>query len=222
MSALQRNAACNVFAAPLAVRCGAGTQPQDQPSPTDPLHARCRGGQHGGMAVGDVGHQRAQTDRGRRHGQRAEQREALEHRPVALDHLAVEVIEHPRGVVSVGLGVHDGVAERRPVVGAGAELNVDLHAAPGRCCHRSSAVLTVRAEGLEPTLLAEQGPKPCASASFATPAARPSRYRPRHFGGDRLSVERTAIGGRRRDGRDFRWRRRCRVTCGTWRRQPGR
>ena len=35
----------------------------------------------------------------------------------------------------------------------------------------------VRAEGLEPTLLAEQGPKPCASASFATPAAKPSRYR---------------------------------------------
>ena len=34
----------------------------------------------------------------------------------------------------------------------------------------------MRAEGLEPTLLAEQGPKPCASASFATPAAVEPAY----------------------------------------------
>src|SRR3954447_21251095 len=54
----------------------------------------------------------------------------------------------------------------------------------------------VRAEGLEPTLLAEQGPKPCASASFATPAAKPSRYRPDHGRGHRDAVERTPICGR--------------------------
>src|SRR4051812_20393074 len=52
----------------------------------------------------------------------------------------------------------------------------------------------VRAEGLEPTLLAEQGPKPCASASFATPAAKPSRYRPDDRRGHRGAVERAPIG----------------------------
>src|SRR6476619_8046609 len=52
----------------------------------------------------------------------------------------------------------------------------------------------VRAEGLEPTLLAEQGPKPCASASFATPAAKPSRYRPDDGRGHRSAVEGAPVG----------------------------
>ena len=47
------------------------------------------------MAIGDVGNKRAETDRAGRRGQRAEQREALQHRPVAFDHRSVEVIEHP-------------------------------------------------------------------------------------------------------------------------------
>ena len=34
----------------------------------------------------------------------------------------------------------------------------------------------MRAVGLEPTLLPEQEPKSCASASSATPAAMPARY----------------------------------------------
>ena len=78
--------------------------PRRQPAAADPLHARRRRGEHRRMPVGDVGDQRAEPDRGRRLGECAEQREAFQHRPVALDHRPVEVIEHPRGVVPLGLG----------------------------------------------------------------------------------------------------------------------
>ena len=119
--------------APFAAGRGPGTEPEDESAAADALHTRRRGGKHSGMTICNVGHERAEADRVRRGGEGAEQREAFEHRPVALDRGAVEVVEHPGGVIPLGFGTHDGVAKKRPVIGAGAVLNVDLH-----CCSRES------------------------------------------------------------------------------------
>ena len=71
-----------------------------------------------GRRLFDVGHQRAETDRVVHAAERAEQGERLQHRAVAADHRPVEVVEHPGGAVALVLGAADGVAQRRPVVGA--------------------------------------------------------------------------------------------------------
>ena len=116
-----------MLAAPLAVRRRARAEAQCEPAAADSLHAgRCRS-EYRGVSIGDVGDERAETDRCGRRGQRTEQREALEHRPIALDHRSVEMIEDPGRVVALGLGSQDGVAENGPVVGTGAVLDVDLH-----------------------------------------------------------------------------------------------
>ena len=153
---VQRDAALVVLARPPRAGPGAGADAERQPATADPLHAARGERQQRRVTVGDVGHERAEPDRRRRRRERAEQRERLEHRSVAAEHRPVEVVEHPRGRVAVVLGLPDGVAQRRPVVAPA--LNW-------------MSVITVRAVGLEPTLLAEQGPKPCAAASYATPAA---------------------------------------------------
>ena len=100
-----------LLGAPLAVRRRAGAEAEVEPAAADPLHARRRGGEHRGMTIGDVGDERAEPDRGRRRREGAEQGEALQHRPIALNRGAVEVIEHPGGVVPVGLGAQDRVAK---------------------------------------------------------------------------------------------------------------
>ena len=60
---LQRDAPGDVLVAPLAVRRRAGPEAEGQPSAADALHAGGRRSEHRGMAIGDVGDQRAETDR---------------------------------------------------------------------------------------------------------------------------------------------------------------
>ena len=158
---IQRDSALVMFAGPLLVRRSTCPQPHLQPTVADPLHRRGRAGQNSWVTIGDVRHHRSDTDRRGGGSQCAEQRETLHRRTIAAEQRAVEVVEDPDDVAAIRLGLQHGVAQRGPLADTGIELNVEQH---------------VRAEGLEPTLLAEQGPKPCASASFATPAAMRPAY----------------------------------------------
>jgi hypothetical protein len=118
-----------MFGGPAGVWRHTGAEAEGEATAADRLHRRCARGHERGVAIGDVHHERAKPDRRRGFGQRAAEREALQHRVVPAEHGTVEMIEHPRRHVTRRLGCEHPVAQHRPGIGRRVQLDVDLHTA---------------------------------------------------------------------------------------------